>query len=67
MTPGSAKFRARIFVGVMCSLNVLNWAVLAQLTDNAIGALVSLILTIVVIVVYLVGSCKLQVSLNDLR
>ena len=66
MTPGSAKRRARIFVGVMCALQVCIW-VLSWFTDNVIYALGNLILTITIIVVYLVGSCKLQVSLNDLR
>ena len=66
MTPGSAKRRARIFVGVMCSLQVFIF-VLSMFTDNAIYGLGNLVLVIIIIVVYLVGSCKLQVSLIGLR
>ena len=63
MTPGSAKRRARIFVGIMCLLQVVN-TILSMLTDNAIGALMAMCLVITIIVVYLVGSCKLQVSVQ---
>jgi hypothetical protein len=58
-TPGTAKRRARVFVGIMVSVVVLG--VLAQwIVDNATGALVYMFCAVVVIIVYLVGSCKLQ-------
>jgi len=58
-TPGTAKFWARIFVGIMVGIVVLG--ILAQwMVDNATGMLVFIFCAVVVIIVYLVGSCKLQ-------
>jgi hypothetical protein len=59
VTPGTAKRRARVFVGIMVSVVVLG-ALAQWIVDNATGALVYMFCAVVVIIVYLVGSCKLQ-------
>ena len=59
VTPGTAKKRARIFVGCLVTFSCLGLLV-QWVVDTASGSMVFLLCAIVVVVVYLVGSCKLQ-------
>ena len=59
VTPGTAKRQARAFVGVMVSVVVLG-ALAQWMIDFATGGLIYIFCAVVVIIVYLVGSCKLQ-------
>ena len=58
-TSVSARRRARIFVGTMCSFQVII-CVFGWLTDVTFVALGTVFLTIVVLLTYLVGSCKVS-------
>ena len=59
MTPGSAKRRARIFVGIMVVFSALGLT-LARFVNGILGYLFNFLIMATVIVVYLVGSCRLQ-------
>jgi hypothetical protein len=58
-TPGSAKRRVRIFIWIMASFATLGF-VLAFIIDDVLIALSAITACVVIAIVYLVGSCKLQ-------
>ena len=63
-TPGTARKRARTFVGVLVSISLIGLILqinnLVQFVDSSTGPIVYALCAIVVVTVYLVGSCKLQ-------
>ena len=58
-TPGIAKRRVRIFIWIMASFCILGF-VLSFIIDIALLSLSAVVACVVVAIVYLVGSCKLQ-------
>ena len=65
-TPGSARRRARIFVCTMSSFEVVI-CVFGWLTDTTFVVLGTLFLVLVIILTYLVGSCKVRRRAGDKR